>query len=112
MAGIVDKTGDDRTIGSNDRSRNYGDVISSGGIQRLAGDELACDRETAVERREIEIILVRAAGVVAVGRYSRDNAGVGIDAEAGGQRRRVGQRVVGGGSREVAGEVEREALTL
>ena len=55
---------------------------------------------------------MRIAGVVAVGRGARDDAGMGIDAEAGRQGGRVGQGVAGGRGGEVAGDVEREGLAL
>src|ERR1700724_2442558 len=112
MTGIIDETADHRTIRSEDRSCNPGDVKSSGGVKRLAGDKLASNREMAVERRKIEVIFVRAAGEVAVGRNARDDSGMGIDAEAGGQRRCEGQGITGRGSREVAGDIEREGLAF
>src|ERR1700674_1591467 len=112
MTGIIDKTADHCTIRSEDRSCNPGDIKSSGGVKRLAGDKLASNREMAVERRKIEIIFMRAAGEVAVGWNARDDSGMGVDAEAGGQRRCEGQGVTGRRSHEVAGNVEREGLAF
>ena len=54
----------------------------------------------------------RVVAVVAVGRRSGDDAGVGVDAQAGRQRGGVCQRITGGRSGEVVGDVEREGLTL
>src|ERR1700681_4960319 len=109
MTGIIDETADHRTIRSEDRSCNPGDVKFSGGVKRLAGDKLASNREMAVERRKIEIFM-RAAGEVAVGWTARDDSGMGIDAEAGGQRRCEGEGVTGRTSHAVAGNAEREGL--
>ena len=49
---------------------------------------------------------------VAVRRCSRDDAGVGIDAEAGRQLGREGQGITGGGSLEVARDIQREGMAL
>ncbi len=49
---------------------------------------------------------------VAVGRGAGDNAGMGIDAQAGRQGGRVGQRITGGRIGEMAGGIEAEALTF
>ena len=54
----------------------------------------------------------RVGAVVAVGRGSGDDAGLGVDAQAGRQCGGVCQRIAGGRSGEVAGDVEREGLTL
>ncbi len=45
---------------------------------------------------------------VAVGRGAGDDAGMGIDAQAGRQGGRVGQRITGGRSGEMAGGIEAE----
>ena len=52
------------------------------------------------------------AAEVAVGRRTRDDAGVGIDVEPGRQVGREAQRVGGGGGGEVTGDVEREGLAF
>src|ERR1700722_7932072 len=49
---------------------------------------------------------------VAVGRRAGDDTGMGIDAKASRQRGRIGQRVAGGGSLEVARDIDREGLAL
>src|SRR5471032_2697869 len=54
----------------------------------------------------------RVVAEVAVGRGTGDDAGVGIDAEAGRQCGREGQGIAGGGSGEVAGDIEREGLAF
>jgi len=54
----------------------------------------------------------RVVAVVAVGRGARDDAGMGIDAEAGRQLGREGQRIAGGGRREMAGDIEREGMAF
>ena len=52
------------------------------------------------------------AAEVAVGRGAGDDAGRGIDAQAGRQGGRIGQSIAGGRSGEVAGDIEAEALPL
>ena len=54
----------------------------------------------------------RVVAEIAVGRHAGDDAGVGIDAEASRHRSREGQGVAGGGSLEMAGDVEREGLAF
>src|SRR5260221_6392429 len=49
---------------------------------------------------------------IADGRGARDDAGMGIDAQAGRQRGREGQRVAGCGSGEVAGDIKREGVAF
>src|SRR5580704_9245755 len=109
---VVYETAYGAAIQTDDRSCNPSDVISSGRIQRVGGNELPCDRKGAVERRKSKIECMRAAGVVAVGRGARDDSGMGIDAEAGRQCCREGQAIACGGGGEVAGDVEREGLAF
>ena len=54
----------------------------------------------------------RVIAYVAAGRGARDDAGMGVDAEAGRQRGREGQGVACRGSGKVAGDVEREGLAF
>ena len=133
--------GDDARMGveaeaSRHRARE-GQVVTCGGNREMAGDVeregvafisgLVCDRgcsRAAVADLELEALADRLAmGVgrrhrdrvvaeIAVGRHAGDDAGVGIEAEAGRHRAREGQGVAGGGSREVAGDVEREGLAF
>ena len=58
-----------------------------------------CDRDQVIAK-------------IAVGRSAGDDAGMGIDAEARWQLRREGQRIAGGGSGEMAGDIKRESLAL
>ncbi len=54
----------------------------------------------------------RVVANIAVGQRTGDDAGMGIDAQAGRQGGRVGQRITGGRSGEMAGGIEAEALTF
>ncbi len=133
--------GDDTRMGidaepGRQRSR-IGKRIAGGRLSEVAGNiereglafvgTLVCDGgcgRPAVADSEVEALADRlAVGVgrrdsdrvvaeVAVGRSAGDNAGMGIDAQAGRQRGRVGQRITGGRSGEMAGGIEAEALTL
>ena len=78
-------------------------AVADGKMEALA-DRLAM----RVGRRHRDRIVAE----VAVGRDARDDTGMRIDTEASRQRGREGQRIAGSGSREVTGDVEREALAL
>ena len=134
-------SGDDAGLGVDAQAgrqcRGVGQRIAGGRSGEVAGDveregltlvgALVGDRgrgRAAVADRELEALADRlavgvgggdgdrVAAVVAVGRGSGDDAGLGVDAQAGRQCRGVGQRIAGGRSGEVAGDVEREGLTL
>ncbi len=71
-------------------------------------EALADGLAVGIGRRDSDWVVAE----VAVGRSAGDNAGMGIDAQAGRQGGRVGQRITGGRSGEMAGGIEAEALTL
>ena len=91
-------------------------------VGALVGDR--CRGRTAVADGELEGLADRlAVGIgggdgdrviaeVAVGRRSRDDAGLGVDAQPARQRGGERQRIAGGRGGEVAGDVERERLAL
>src|SRR3984893_14037300 len=88
---------------------------------------LICDRScsrAAVAHLELEGLADRLAmsvgrrhgnwmiAEIAVGGHAGYDSGMSIDLEAGRHRSRKGKGVAGGGSREVAGDVEREGLAF
>ena len=87
-------------------------VGDGGGGRSAVADgqmEALADRHAmGVGRRDRD----RVVAEVAVGRSARDDAGMGIDAEAGRQRGREGQGIAGSRSGEMAGDIEREGLAL
>ena len=116
--------GEGQRIASGRRGEVAGDVEREGLtlVGALVGDR-GCGR-AAVADGELEALADRLAvgvgggdgdrvgAVVAVGRRSRDDAGLGVDAQPGRQCGGEGQRIASGRRGEVAGDVEREGLTL
>src|SRR5260221_508378 len=137
----VGGAGDQASMGVDAEARRQlgreGQRIPGGGGREMTGDiereglafvsALVCDdcgRRAAVTDGKIEAFADgfavgvggrhrdRVVAVVAVGWGPREDAGVGIDAEARRQLGRKGQGIAGGRGREVIRDIEREGLTL
>ena len=78
------------------------------GVANLEVEALAQRHAMGVDSRDGDWTVSQ----VGLGRHAGDHSGMGIDAEACRQCTREGQGVAGGGSHEVAGNVEREALAF